>query len=194
MFAPLIGGIAAFVGGIFADRIGRKRILLYTFFAIGVAYAINGFIAIEGVVYFLSFTVLSVSTGIMWVLFILVLWGDLAKFVTSEKYYVLGISPFFLTNILQQFSAVYFTENTITNVFSLAAFFSFLSTYSSVDCSGDFARKKRWNSNDCEILLMKQRELEKNSKIKILIRIFQLLRLAALYSSHVENLVFLPRT
>jgi len=123
---PILGSIAALVGGIFADRIGRKRILLYIFVAMGIAYAINGIVTIEVITYFLSLSVLSVSTGVMWVLFILVLWGDLAKFVNSEKYYAIGIIPFFLTDIMQRFSADHFLNFSVTSAFSLAAFFLFL--------------------------------------------------------------------
>ena len=138
---PIIGSIAGFIGGMFADRIGRKRILLYTFVTMGVAYAINGFfpapeviISPSGVIEVLglqflnviTLSILYISAGILWVLFILVLWGDLAKFVTSEKYFAIGIIPFFLTNIVNLFSAEYFKFMDLTRAFSLAAFFLFV--------------------------------------------------------------------
>jgi len=123
---PLLGGISAFVGGLLADRIGRKRVALYAFVSLGIAYALIGITAAPVVAWFLSFSVIAISAGIMWVLFIMILWGDLSKFVTSEKYYAIGIIPFFITNIVQLFSAEYFTDIPVTSAFSLAAFFLFV--------------------------------------------------------------------
>jgi len=123
---PLLGSLSAFVGGLLADRIGRKRIVLYGFVSMGIAYALIGITAAPVVSWFLSLSVLSISAGIVWVIFIFILWGDLSKFVTSEKYYAIGIIPFFFTNIVQLFSAEYVTEIPVTSAFSLAAFFLFL--------------------------------------------------------------------
>ena len=126
LFAPLLGSLSALVGGILADRFGRKRILLYGFVTLGLAYAIIGITSMPEVSWYLSLGVLFISAGMVWVIFIAVLWGDLAKFVTSEKLYALGTIPFFLTNIVQLFSSEYFTEIPVTSAFSLAAFFLFL--------------------------------------------------------------------
>ena len=131
---PLLASIAALIGGALADRIGRKKILLYTFAFMGVAYAINGIFAVKetlvsgmNLLNGISLSVLSMAGGIMWVLFILVIWGDLAKFVSSEKFFAIGISPFFLSYILGSFSAEFFRETVVvTSAFSLAAFFLFL--------------------------------------------------------------------
>jgi MFS family permease len=126
MFAPLLGGLSAFVGGILSDRIGRKRVLLYGFVSLGIAYAITGIVSAPLISWYLSLSVLFISAGIVWVLFILILWGDLSKLGTREKYYVIGASPFFLTNIVQLLSAEYVTLIPDTSAFSLAAFFLFL--------------------------------------------------------------------
>ncbi|MEJ2241620.1 MAG: hypothetical protein P8Y18_05720 [Candidatus Bathyarchaeota archaeon] len=108
--------------------------LLATFVAMGVSYAISGISPINEInnpgfslINFTSLSIMSVSGGIMWVLFILVLWGDLTKFVRSEKYFAIGIMPFFITNILRTFSEIYLpTESFLISSFSLAAFFLFL--------------------------------------------------------------------
>jgi MFS family permease len=129
---PLVGSIAALVGGIFIDRVGRKKILIVTFVAMGVSYAISGFIPTNEIVQglslinFTSLSILSFSGGVMWVLFILVLWGDLTKFVKSEKYFAIGIMPFFVTNILRVFAEKIILDVVLTSVFSLAAFFLFI--------------------------------------------------------------------
>ena len=126
MLAPLLGSLSAFVGGILSDSIGRKRVLLYGFVSLGIAYAIIGIASTPLISWYFSLSVLFISAGIVWVLFILILWGDLSQPGTREKYYVIGISPFFLTNIVQLLSDEYVTLIPETSAFSLAAFFLFL--------------------------------------------------------------------
>lgn len=126
MIGPILGSFTAFVGGLLSDRIGRKRIVLYGFISLGIAYAIIGIIEAPLLLWYISFGVISMSTGLVWVLFILILWGDLSQCGTREKYYVIGTIPFFLTNIIQLLSAEYVTLIGETGAFSLAAFFLFL--------------------------------------------------------------------
>ena len=126
MLWPILGSISAFVGGILSDRIGRKRIVLYGFVSLGVAYAIIGIADVPLIAWYLSFGLISISAGLVWVLFILVLWGDLSQSGAREKYYAIGTIPFFLTNVIQLFSAEYVTLIPETSAFSLAAFFLFL--------------------------------------------------------------------
>jgi MFS family permease len=123
---PIIGSIAALVGGALADRIGRKRVILVGFVSMGIAYAVIGIINTPEIAWYLSISILSIAAGIIWVIFVMVLWGDLAKYVRGEKYYALGTIPFFLTNIVQLLSDQYFREFEITSAFSLAAFFLFM--------------------------------------------------------------------
>jgi len=126
ILGPLLGGLSAFVGGLLSDRIGRKRIVLYGFVSLGIAYAIIGITSTPLISWYLSLSVLSISAGIVWVLFVLIVWGDLSQSGTREKYYAIGTIPFFLTNIIQLLSAEYVTLIPETSAFSLAAFFLFL--------------------------------------------------------------------
>jgi len=126
ILGPLLGGLSAFVGGLLSDKIGRKRIVLYGFVSLGIAYAIIGITSAPLISWFLSLSVLSISAGIVWVLFVLIVWGDLSQSGTREKYYAIGTIPFFLTNIIQLLSAEYVTLIPQTSAFSLAAFFLFL--------------------------------------------------------------------
>ena len=125
MLGPILGSISAFAGGLLSDRIGRKRIVLYGFVSLGIAYAIIGIADVPRVAWYLSFGVISISAGLIWVLFVMVLWGDLSQSGAREKYYAIGTIPFFLTNIIQLFSAEYVTLPP-ESAFSLAAFFLFL--------------------------------------------------------------------
>ncbi len=126
MLGPILGSISAFVGGLLSDRIGRKRIVLYGFVSLGIAYAIIGISSVRIELWYISFSIISISAGLVWVLFILILWGDLSQSGTREKYYAIGTIPFFLTNIIQLLSEEHVTLIDETRAFSLAAFFLFL--------------------------------------------------------------------
>ena len=131
VLGPIIGSLSAFVGGLLSDRIGRKRTVLYGFVSLGIAYAVIGIVSWQNpsaqlILWYLSLSVLSISAGIVWVLFIMILWGDLSQSGAREKYYAIGTIPFFLTNIIQLYSAEYVTLIPETSAFSLAAFFLFL--------------------------------------------------------------------
>jgi len=125
VMGPVIGGLSALVGGLLSDWVGRKRVVLYGFVTLGIAYAIIG-IAPTSFSWYFYLVIGSISTGMLWVAFLLILWGDLSQSGTREKYYVIGTTPFFLTNIVQLFSAEDVTLIPVTSAFSLAAFFLFL--------------------------------------------------------------------
>jgi len=118
--------ISALIGGILCDWVGRKRIVLYGFVALGIAYAIISIAPAMAVSWYFYLTVESISTGILWVIFFLILWGDLSQSGTREKYYAIGAIPLYLTNIIQLISAPYVGLIPETNAFSLASFFLFL--------------------------------------------------------------------
>jgi hypothetical protein len=61
-------------------------------------------------------------------MFVLILWGDLSRSGSREKYYAIGSIPFFLGNIIPNFLTESFIENNIelTFAFSLASFFLFV--------------------------------------------------------------------
>jgi len=126
IIAPIFGSFSAFVAGILADQIGRKRMVLYGFVALGIGYAVIGIApdALFSRYFFLA--VESTSFGILAVTFVLILWGDLSQSATREKYYAIGEIPISLTSIIQLFAAPYFMAIPNIRAFSLASFFLFL--------------------------------------------------------------------
>jgi MFS family permease len=127
---PAIGTVVVLIGGILADRMGRKRILIFGFVALGIGYASIGFDP--------SFTAsrdfYSIVDGFAWgifmVTYMLVLWGDISTMQGgAEKYYALGSIPFFLANLVSLL-LVPFTQQiqkaSPYTIFSLASFFLFL--------------------------------------------------------------------
>jgi len=127
-FGPIIGSISALVGGLLADIVGRKGVVLYSFVTLGVAYAIIGVAPHTplDLSWYLHLTMGSVATGMLWVTFILIIWGDLAKGACAVKYYALGEIPFFLSAIIELVSSSYVGQIPVSSAFSFASFFIFL--------------------------------------------------------------------
>jgi len=126
MIGPIIGSLSAFIGGVLSDRVGRKRVVLYGFVTLGVAYAIIGILPAASLSWYFYLVVDSIATGVLWITFVLILWGDLSESGSREKYYAIGGIPYFLTDIVQLLSAQHVMLIPETSAFSVAAFFLFL--------------------------------------------------------------------
>jgi len=124
---PLVAGLSILIAGLLCDLIGRKKIVLSGFVALGVAYAIIGLAPLSVISWYLYFIVDGVAWGIFLLIFVLILWGDLSQPGTREKYYALGSVPFFLSYVIPQFLTESFIEQILLSpAFSLASFFLFV--------------------------------------------------------------------
>jgi len=127
LIEPVIATFFILIAGIMCDWIGRKKIVLSGFVALGAAYAIIGFIPNSDISWYLYFVVDSAAWGIFYLTFVLVLWGDLAQFASKEKYYALGSIPFFISYIIPfLLPQIDFKNFPLYLVFSAAAFFLFV--------------------------------------------------------------------
>jgi len=122
---PAVAGFSALIAGTLSDWVGRKRVLISGFVFLGVAYATIGLLFQSWVSWLFYFFMDGVAIGSLWVLFVIVLWGDFSR-DGSEKIYALGETPFFLTEILYLLLAPYLALIPANGIFSLAAFFLFL--------------------------------------------------------------------
>jgi len=129
MISPLIVSFSVFIAGILSDWIGRKRMVLYGFVTLGIAYAIIGIAPGNPLSRYFYLAVNGIAIGILWVNFIFILWGDMSQPGTREKYYVIGEIPFFLTDIMQTLSAPLVMLIPAASAFSLASFFLFLAVF-----------------------------------------------------------------
>jgi MFS family permease len=124
---PIVAGLSILVAGLMCDWVGRKKVILSGFVALGVAYAIIGLAPLSVISWYLYFIVDGVAWGIFLLTFVLILWGDLSQPGTREKYYALGSVPFFLSYVIPQFLTQSFIEKAeLTAAFSLASFFLFI--------------------------------------------------------------------
>jgi len=124
---PIVATFSILIAGFMCDWIGRKKIVLSGFVALGVAYAIIGLLPLSDVSWYLYFVVDGVAWGIFYLTFVLILWGDLSQPASREKYYALGSVPFFISYIIPQFLTESFVEQiSLYAAFSLASFFLFV--------------------------------------------------------------------
>jgi hypothetical protein len=125
--------VSAVASGILADRIGRKRLIMIGFVMLGIGFAtlglfVNSAPLISGYIYTISD---GVAWGIFYVMFLLTLWGDIAKSWKVELLYALGALPFIFADFLRlslQSSLNAFIDPTKnpTQIFSFASVFLFL--------------------------------------------------------------------
>jgi len=124
---PLVAGLSILIAGLLCDWIGRKKIVLSGFVALGVAYAIIGLVPYFEFSWYLYFIVDAVAWGIFLLVFVLILWGDLAQSNSSEKYYMIGSIPYFISSIIPSLLTKSFIDQiSLYAAFSLAAFFLFV--------------------------------------------------------------------
>jgi len=124
---PLVAGLSILIAGLLCDWIGRKKIVLSGFVALGVAYAIIGLAPYFELSWYLYFLVDGIAWGIFLLVFVLILWGDLAQSGSSEKYYTIGSIPYFLSSIIPLLLTQSFIDQvSLSAAFSLASFFLFV--------------------------------------------------------------------
>ncbi|MEM3051470.1 MAG: MFS transporter [Candidatus Bathyarchaeia archaeon] len=120
-------GIFAIAGGILLDSIGRKRIAIAGFVMLGLGTAALGIYPESQVFWYFSAIVDGIGWGFLFVLFVLTIWGDLSYNLPSDKYYALGMLPFFVSKFLELTVGKY-VSGVIPDyaLFSFTAFFLFL--------------------------------------------------------------------
>lgn len=120
-------GIFAVAGGFLLDSIGRKRIAITGFVMLGLSAAARGLDATSAPSLFFSAILEGSAWGLLFVLFIFTLWGDLSYSLPSDKYYVVGVTPFFISMLIGvTFGNQIANSLPATSLFPFAAFFLFI--------------------------------------------------------------------
>ncbi len=122
-------GIFAVLGGFFIDYVGRKRIAIAGFVMLGVGTAVLALAPDNVVISYFNAALDGIAWGFLLVLFILILWGDVSNNSQSDKYYAIGVLPFFFSKLLELTVGQYLGSAIIGNeyaFFSFTAFFLFI--------------------------------------------------------------------
>lgn len=127
---PIVGTIFVIIGGLLADWIGRKKVVVSGFIALGLAYAVLGVApgAVFSRYFFISID--GIAWGIFSVSFLLILWADLSSSTGGhEKYYAIGSIPFFIAYLMQYIAQPYISSIPVEAFevsFSFASLFLFI--------------------------------------------------------------------
>ncbi len=145
--------ISAIIGGFLVDTVGRKRMAITGFVTLGLGYAVLGMSPTSQFSWYFHTAVDGIAWGLLLVVFVTTIWGDLSHEVASDKYYAVGVLPFFISRFLplvlaSQIEAVV-PENAYA-VFSFTAFFLFIAVLPLVYAPETLPEK-----------IMHQRELKK---------------------------------
>lgn len=85
LIEPIVGTVFALVGGLLADWIGRKKVVVSGFVALGLGYAVLGVVTGTLLAQYFFIVIDGIAWGIFYVLFLLVLWGDLSSTTGDKK-------------------------------------------------------------------------------------------------------------
>jgi MFS family permease len=119
-------GIFAIVGGVIADVVGRKRVVIAGFVMLGIEYAAMSVFSNSPVTLYLFLTLDGITWGLFVSVFFMAIWGDLGENREKEKYYALGGLPNLLANFVSILISPYASAISPTAAFSFASFFLFL--------------------------------------------------------------------
>lgn len=123
---PMLAVFFMFLGGLLADKIGRKRVLIYGFVSLGIGYAIIGLAPMNRLAWYFYILLDGAAGGILLTLFLLILWGDLSQPGSREKYYAMGSFPFLIRSPISLLFITLVVSVPTNAAFSLASFFLFL--------------------------------------------------------------------
>ena len=119
-------GIFAIVGGILADVVGRKRVVITGFVMVGIEYAVLSVFSVSPTTLYVFMTLDGITWGLFFSVFFMSIWGDLGEGYEKEKHYALGGLPFLLANFVSILISPYVSVISPTAAFSFASFFLFL--------------------------------------------------------------------
>ena len=127
IFETGLTALFALLGGFFMDSIGRKRVAIIGFAMLGVGYAGLGLYPDNPISWYFNIFADGIDWGLFFVIFVVTIWGDLSHTAPSDKYYAIGVLPFFVSKLLELLIGGEIANLVSPNtLFSFVAFFLFL--------------------------------------------------------------------
>jgi len=121
-----LAGFFALVGGLLADLVGRKRVVITGFIMLGIGYATLSLLSEMPVSWYLYTACDGIAWGMFASVFFMTIWGDLAGKYQKEKFYLIGGLPYLLAGLLSILVKPYVEVIPLSTALSLASFFLFL--------------------------------------------------------------------
>lgn len=121
-----IGGLAALIGGWFADLVGRKRVIVFGFIMLGIGYAVLGLFPSIILSWYVYIILDGFAWGIFSLMFFMIIWSEMAGNRVKEKYYLIGVFPWLISAYIQILFTPFAELIAVSAAFSLASFFLFL--------------------------------------------------------------------
>jgi MFS family permease len=119
-------GVSAIGAGFLLDKVGRKQAAIAGFVLLGISFAFLGLYPTSLISWYFYTVFDGITWGILLVLFVVCIWGELDQNVSSDKYYAIGVLPFFISNFLSLVLANYIVVNSPYELFSFIAMFLFI--------------------------------------------------------------------
>jgi len=124
LLATVFAATFSILSGFFADSVGRKPVIIMGFVMLGLGYAFLGIFTSSIFSWYFYTLVDGMAWGMLFPMFLITLWGDLAAGKSSEKYYAIGFMPFLLSSFLRLT-----VGPTIADVVPAYSIFSFVAVF-----------------------------------------------------------------
>lgn len=121
-----VSGLFAVVGGMLADIVGRKRVIITGFVILGIEYAVFGLFSVTEAIWYVYTVLDGIAWGMFAAVFFMTMWGDLAGTNQKEKYYLFGGLSYLLAGFVSAVVTPFLDIIQTSAAFSLASFFLFL--------------------------------------------------------------------
>jgi MFS family permease len=156
VFENLLIAVLAIVTGFLADKKGRKRLAILGFAILGMGFASLSFF--QNIYGWSFYTIVDgIAWGILDVIFLFTLWGDIGQGYNSEKLYVLGALPYLFSFFLRLL-VVPLVSNLGSQIFTFASFFLFLAVLPLV-YAPETLPEKIIRKNELEVYVAKAQEI-----------------------------------
>ncbi|UCD73184.1 MAG: MFS transporter [Candidatus Bathyarchaeota archaeon] len=126
MLMQLSGSFSSILGGVAIDFVGRRTSITFAMVILGLGYVALSFAQSSLLSWFFFSVTLGIAWGVLSIAYVLVIWGELGSREKREKYYAIGMIPFFLSQAIGYLLKPILSQFSSTQLFSTATLLYFL--------------------------------------------------------------------